>query len=312
MGQMNGKRGCAGTAHATGRQRSGCVRAAFGVRAGAWKPPAWLKGLPLCPALGQHQILHMGVARVSGAIDFAGAGGDARPPTGQTSCFVACLSGEGRLGVDGRWYRCSAGTAYFVPGSRMGGMVPGMSGKSWEFCWVCRLERSESEYMRGPVEMAWFDPLPLRYAIEGLACECKGEAVPKDIQYWADLIDSYVMRIARRGPEHQSLTALWERVSADLDADWNLPRLAREAGYSCGHLGRLCRRAFGRSPMHQVTWLRMRRAAEMLATTNLTVEAVAQQVGYANPFVFSNAFMRWVGWRPSDYRRKNNKQFTSR
>ena len=33
-------------------------------------------------------------------------------------------------------------------------------------------------------------------------------------------------------------------------------------------------------------------------------EAIAHDVGYQNPFVFSNAFTKWIGWRPSLYRRK--------
>ena len=269
----------------------------FGARADTWKPRSWLKDLPVCPALGQHHILHVGVAKAAGAIDFNSIDQN-------SSYFLGCLTGQGRLGIDGRWYVCDAGAAYLVP-ARSLDFVPGTNGKAWEFCWVCRVQPAEGIELGAPMQMARFDPLPLRYAIEGLACECKGEAVPRNIQQWADLIQSYVMRLVHRGGEEEPLTALWERVSAEVDADWNLARLAREAGYSCGHLGRLCRRQIGRSPMHQVTWLRMRRAAEMLVTTNLTIEAVAQQVGYANAFVFSNAFTRWVGWRPSDYRRRD-------
>lgn len=56
--------------------------------------------------------------------------------------------------------------------------------------------------------------------------------------------------------------------------------------------------------MHQVTYQRMRRAAELLAATQLTIEAIAYEVGYHNPFVFSNAFTKWIGWRPSEYRRR--------
>jgi AraC-like DNA-binding protein len=48
----------------------------------------------------------------------------------------------------------------------------------------------------------------------------------------------------------------------------------------------------------------MRRATELLASTELTIEAIAHEVGYHNPFVFSNAFTKWIGWRPSEYRRK--------
>jgi len=46
--------------------------------------------------------------------------------------------------------------------------------------------------------------------------------------------------------------------------------------------------------------------------------AIAHEVGYHNPFVFSNAFTKWIGWRPSEYRRKkwnsapNNRAHSSR
>jgi len=48
----------------------------------------------------------------------------------------------------------------------------------------------------------------------------------------------------------------------------------------------------------------MRRAADLLVTTEKTIEAIALEIGYHNPFVFSNAFTKWIGWRPSDYRKK--------
>jgi len=48
----------------------------------------------------------------------------------------------------------------------------------------------------------------------------------------------------------------------------------------------------------------MRRAAELLATTEHTIEAIVYDVGYQNSFVFLNAFIKWIGWRPLLYRRK--------
>ena len=53
--------------------------------------------------------------------------------------------------------------------------------------------------------------------------------------------------------------------------------------------------------MHQLTFLRMKRAAQLLAETSLKVELVAAEVGYRDPFVFSKTFKRWTGWRPSDF-----------
>jgi len=95
-------------------------------------------------------------------------------------------------------------------------------------------------------------------------------------------------------------------VASRLGDSWTLAQLAREAGYSNEHLRRLCRRQLGRSPMHQVSYLRMRHAAERLTVTEQTIEAIALEVGYQNPFVFSNAFTKWIGWRPSEYRRKKH------
>jgi len=113
-----------------------------------------------------------------------------------------------------------------------------------------------------------------------------------------------VLRFAQPSDQPDQLRVLWERVAASLAGDWSLGRLASESGYSNEHLRRLCQRQLGRSPMHQVIYLRMRRAAELLSSTDLTIEAVAQEIGYQNPFVFSNAFTKWIGWRPSEYRRK--------
>jgi len=54
--------------------------------------------------------------------------------------------------------------------------------------------------------------------------------------------------------------------------------------------------------MQHLTYLRMRRAAELLTTTNDKVETIARAVGYENPFAFSNRFLKWVGVRPSEHR----------
>ena len=57
-----------------------------------------------------------------------------------------------------------------------------------------------------------------------------------------------------------------------------------------------------RTPMQQVTHLRLRHAASLLTSGDDKLEVIADAVGYANPFVFSNTFKKWTGWRPSEYR----------
>ena len=59
--------------------------------------------------------------------------------------------------------------------------------------------------------------------------------------------------------------------------------------------------------MQHVTYLRMQRASELLEETTHKIETIAAQVGYENPFVFSTTFKRWIGWRPSEYRKRKMK-----
>ena len=272
-----------------------------GVKALHVESRPWIEKFPECPTLNQYQILHLGVQRTTAPTRIV--------RTKQTtSYFLACIKGRGRVLIDGNWRICREGYASFLPAYALNAFEA-VPGSKWEFCWVCYLlpvDQRPISNVIAPV-MARFDVLPLQSAIQGLIYECSGPNQPTLMQEWTDLINAYVLRFIKPTNQPDQLRLLWERVSALLSDPWNLAKLARVAGYSNEHLRRLCRRQLGRSPMHQVTYLRMRRAAELLATTEQTIESISHEIGYQNPFVFSNAFTKWIGWRPSEYRRKKLK-----
>ena len=269
-----------------------------GVRAPNVELRPWIEDFPICQALTQYQILHIGIQEAVAPTRIV--------RTKQTTTyFLACIGGRGRVLIDGRWRICKQGFACLLPAHTLDAFEA-IAGVKWEFCWVCYQRPAEQRPIADVISpvMARFEPLPLKSAILGLMHECNGPGQPTLMQEWADLIRAYVLRFAQPSDQPDALRLLWERVAGHLGEPWTLAKLAREAGYSNEHLRRLCRRQLGRSPMHQVTYLRMRRAAELLATTEHTIEAIAHDVGYQNPFVFSNAFTKWIGWRPSLYRRK--------
>jgi AraC-like DNA-binding protein len=257
----------------------------------------WIENFPVCPILNQYQILHLGVQKTTAPTRIV--------RTKQTtSYFLACIGGKGRVLIDGSWRICREGYACFLPAHTLNAFEA-LPGQSWEFCWVCYLRPADQRPFAdiiAPV-LARFDALPLQSAIKGLIYECSGPNQPTLMQEWTDLINAYVLRFIKPSNQSDQLRLLWERVASKISDPWNLAKLAREAGYSNEHLRRLCRKQLGRSPMHQVTYLRMRRAAELLATTEQTIESISHEIGYQNPFVFSNAFTKWIGWRPSEYRR---------
>jgi AraC-like DNA-binding protein len=256
----------------------------------------WLKGAPVCQALSAHQIVHAGVltARAPYKIVRQHQGG---------VYFLACIGGEGRVLVDGRWQKCGAGMAVALP-AFMANAFQAVPGKDWHCVWV-RYEQARAQKplltSSSPV-MAGFDGLPLYRAVQGLIAEAAGAAMPAAIFHWVELVQMNVARFVQPWQEDERLWRIWERVAKQVGRDWTLQELADAAHVSPEHLRRLCRKALGRSPMQHVIWLRMRKAAELLATTDAKIESVSRTVGYQNPFVFSNTFKKWIGWRPSEHR----------
>ena len=127
--------------------------------------------------------------------------------------------------------------------------------------------------------------------------------MPALVHHWVELIHRYVLRFAQPWHVEDRLSKIWEAVARKPDHPWNLAELSKSVHCSGEHLRRLCRHQLGRSPMQQVTYLRIRHAADLLTETESKLEHIANAVGYANPFVFSNTFKKWTGWRPSEYRR---------
>jgi len=83
---------------------------------------------------------------------------------------------------------------------------------------------------------------------------------------------------------------------------WTVAALAGEAGVSRATLARRFTDLVGEPPMAYLTGWRLSLAADLLARTDATVEAVAHQVGYGSAFGLSVAFQRVHGTRPSRLR----------
>ncbi len=127
-------------------------------------------------------------------------------------------------------------------------------------------------------------------------------------EQFSQLIVDHLHRQARHLGEPQighmrnRVLNAFHQARAQLTHRWTVAELARLAGMSSTHFTRSCRRVFGCSPMKQLTKLRLQRGESLLRSTFDTVEAVAEQVGYANAFSFSLAMKRETGKSPSDYR----------
>jgi AraC-like DNA-binding protein len=86
------------------------------------------------------------------------------------------------------------------------------------------------------------------------------------------------------------------------DAPHTVESLARRAGMSRSSFAEHFTRAFGRPAIDMLREVRLRRAADLLRTTDLSVAAIAKRVGYASRSHLSKSFAAMFGADPSAYR----------
>ncbi|MDB1087678.1 AraC family transcriptional regulator [Streptomyces sp. ACA25] len=83
---------------------------------------------------------------------------------------------------------------------------------------------------------------------------------------------------------------------------WTVAGLAAAVGVSRAGLARAFTELVGEPPMAYLTGRRLALAADLLREPDLTIAAVARQVGYGSAFALSAAFKRVRGVSPREYR----------
>ncbi|MEO3974598.1 AraC family transcriptional regulator [Streptomyces sp. CAU 1734] len=86
---------------------------------------------------------------------------------------------------------------------------------------------------------------------------------------------------------------------------WTVAALAARCGVSRAQFARRFHELVGVPPMTHLTGLRLDLAADLLRSSDATIEAVARKVGYSGSFALSAAFKRVRGISPREHRGGN-------
>lgn len=256
----------------------------------------WVRGAGRCRELGLFEIDHVGHREMVAPYQVVRA-------QQSGAFFMACLSGQGQVFVDGRWRTLTAGQACLLPAGLRNSFRIGQ-GRRWDFCWV-RFSpgvRSRTIFRANSPVLADFAGEPLLAAIRGLIAEQKADGLSRRQHQWVELIYDYVRGFAGGFRGDSRIESLWEKVQGRLGDPWDSQALARESGLSFEHLRRLCLREIGRTPMNHLTHLRIQQAVRLISETDAKLSVIAQQVGFANGNSFSSAFKKSTGFAPSHFR----------
>ncbi|WP_161568351.1 AraC family transcriptional regulator [Anaerobacillus alkaliphilus] len=103
------------------------------------------------------------------------------------------------------------------------------------------------------------------------------------------------------GDTKQVIEASIDYMVNHYQTNMSLNDLAELAGLSKSHYSRLFRKYIGYSPIDYLTHLRIDRAKELLAHSDIRIKEVSQHVGYEDELYFSRTFKKIVGVSPTQF-----------
>jgi AraC-like DNA-binding protein len=103
-------------------------------------------------------------------------------------------------------------------------------------------------------------------------------------------------------PTEQWLVSLGEKMERNWKEPLDLAKIALEFDLHPNYISRAFARHFGRTLSEQKSAIRLRHAARILTTSELSVASIAAECGYYDEAHFSRAFKKRFGTSPGKYR----------
>lgn len=260
------------------------------------------------PEYSYGYIRGVGRERVGGA--YYDWDGMSRQDTG-CCIFQYTLSGRGEIRIGRELRSLEAGDAFLVevPGDHRYYFPEGAG--HWEFYYlILPVSAPAAGYIRqfGSIERFGEDSGVIRLLrlIHDMARNRQiRDGFESSALAYRFLMELYRSRSAGADPESgmpEAVAKALRYMEQAFSRIGGLDDIARASGLSRFHFLRLFRNCTGTTPVEHLNKLRIEKAASLLRTTDLTLEAIAEQVGYANGNYFSKVFRHWVGTSPGRYR----------
>ncbi|EST19230.1 helix-turn-helix domain-containing protein [Streptomyces roseochromogenus] len=109
-------------------------------------------------------------------------------------------------------------------------------------------------------------------------------------------------RLTAKRADDSAVRRVMDAVTGDPAADHDLGSLARSAGLSTRHLGRLFRSRLGMTPGQYVEAVRTEAAQVLLEGSGHSIEEVARLAGFGSSETLRRVFQHRLGIAPTTYR----------
>lgn len=122
------------------------------------------------------------------------------------------------------------------------------------------------------------------------------------LRYLLTLVALEISRQAGRTGRGFNLEQLQAYMRENIDQPLSLDALAEHANLSRYHFSKRYKNLTGYSPIKHFLNMKIEHACQLLDATDLTVQAIAAEVGYDDPLYFSRLFRKTLGTSPRSYR----------
>ena len=248
-----------------------------------------------------------------------------RVPIGQY-VLIYCVDGNGWYRVGSREHQVGAGQFFILPPG-----VPHAYGAapagSWTIYWIHFSGAHAAIYaqgMQGPqkISVATDSRIMDRIGIfeEILTTLSSGTSL-EELRYASALLHHFLASMRYLGQFRQSRHADVAEAEGTVPASGlaicqaavhfmqenvenrlALQQVLAYTGYSQSHFSALFRRHMGLSPLAYFNRLKVERACQLLAETNLKVNQICHKVGIEDQYYFSRLFAKAKGMSPTEYR----------
>ena len=231
--------------------------------------------------------------------------------------FQYTLAGEGCLQVCHTVQRIKTGQAMLIP---MPADVRYFVGRDscWEFVWMMLSGDgvlAMNQQLVSQMGMRLTLPLhssPVQQCVDlyqRLLTRKKSDtpldeyAINQLVHHWCLSLRQLMLQPVSRIPEEVALVERWMNQQMH-DSQLRVESLAEAAGYSRFHFSRMFRDALGISPYQYLMQLRMRKALELLTTSDMPIKQIAGQVGFEEVTWFTTTFKKHIGQTPGGVRKE--------